>query len=52
MGAFLNVQINVKELEDAEAAAGYLERGAAIQQQAMAHEAEILTVVAEKMASG
>ncbi len=52
MGAYLNVQINVGDLEDEAAAKDYLERGAAIQQRAIAHEAEILAVVTEKMASG
>ncbi len=50
MAAFLNVQINVQDLADQAASADYLERGAVIQQKAMASEAQILDVVASRLA--
>jgi glutamate formiminotransferase/formiminotetrahydrofolate cyclodeaminase len=49
MGAFLNVRINTAELEDQAIKDDFLKRGAALQQQAMDKEAEILRLVDEKL---
>ena len=49
MGAYLNVLINVKDLEDRDAAADYVNRGLEIQEQAIHAEGEILALVAERM---
>jgi glutamate formiminotransferase/formiminotetrahydrofolate cyclodeaminase len=49
MGAYLNVRINVKDLEDPEAVADYLDRGAAIQKRAEDQEREILAIVNGKL---
>ena len=49
MGAFLNVQINVKDLTDRQLGAEYIERGAAIQQQAIERERAILDIVRSKL---
>ncbi len=51
MGAYLNVQINVGDLVDRDAAAGYLDRGASIQQEAVQREARILEIVQGKLDS-
>ena len=45
MGAYLNVRINVPGLTDGDAAGAYLERGRAIQENAIAAEAAILAIV-------
>jgi glutamate formiminotransferase/formiminotetrahydrofolate cyclodeaminase len=45
MGAYLNVKANAGGLTDPGAAAEYLRRGLALQEQATAREAEILAVV-------
>jgi len=50
MGAFLNVKINAAGLSDKEFAADITARGKAIQDKAIALEAEILKVVNEKIA--
>jgi glutamate formiminotransferase/formiminotetrahydrofolate cyclodeaminase len=52
MGAYLNVQINVGDLEDEQLVKDYLDRGAAIQQRAIERESEILETVRAKMSSG
>jgi len=44
-GAHLNVRINVKGLDDSEAVADYLKRGAVISEEAARLEAEILDLV-------
>ncbi|MCA8944438.1 MAG: glutamate formimidoyltransferase [Planctomycetes bacterium] len=49
IGAFLNAQINSKDLDDKGAVKDYLERGAAIQERALALEQEILEIVRAKM---
>jgi len=49
MGAYLNVRINAAGLEDRSFAGKYLEEGAAIQQQALEQEAEILRIVNSKI---
>ena len=49
MGAYLNVQINAGELADQYAAAGYLERGAAMQREAVETEGRILEIVHRKL---
>ena len=49
MGAYLNVKINTKDLEDRAKADGYLARAAAIQKEAAALEQETLDVVAKRM---
>ena len=48
-GAYLNVQINAKDLKDATARQKYLDDGKKIEQQAEAREQEILGVVAGKV---
>ena len=48
-GAYLNVQINAKDLRDAAARQKYLDEGKKIEQQAEAREQEILSVVAGKV---
>jgi glutamate formiminotransferase/formiminotetrahydrofolate cyclodeaminase len=45
MGAYLNVRINVPSLTDESTAAAYLERGKALQDEAIAREAVILALV-------
>ena len=45
MGAYLNVRINVPALTDKAAAAAYLESGRALQDEAIAREATILTLL-------
>jgi glutamate formiminotransferase/formiminotetrahydrofolate cyclodeaminase len=45
MGAFLNVAINVPSLTDDRVRTDYLERGEALRDQAVAREAEILSIV-------
>ncbi|MGI9528320.1 MAG: glutamate formimidoyltransferase [Acidimicrobiia bacterium] len=49
MGAFLNVAINVPSLTDEQIRSDYLERGAALRDQAAAQEAEILSIVDSKL---
>lgn len=49
LGAFLNVKVNVKDLEDASAVKDYLDRGRAIAEQAGELEVEILRVVEAKL---
>ena len=49
LGAFLNVKVNTKDLEDATAVADYLKRGQAIADRACALEAEILQIVETKL---
>jgi len=49
MGAFLNVRINTKSLEDKTAARDFLARGAKLQERANALESEILAVVTQSM---
>ena len=49
MGAYLNVRINVADLEDSTAASDFLDRSAAIQQQAIEAEREVLALVNEKL---
>ena len=49
IGAYLNVQINAGELADQYAAAGYLERGAAMQREAVETEGRILEIVHRKL---
>ena len=44
-GAYLNVRINVKDLADASAASGYLDRGAQIEKRATEMERDILELV-------
>ena len=48
LGAYLNVLINAKELTDGETARGFVERGADLRDQAIAREAEILEILAER----
>lgn len=52
MGAYLNVRINVGDLADEQLVGDYVERGAAIQQQAIDREAQILAMVDAKLAGG
>ena len=52
MGAYLNVQINVGDLEDKAAAQSYLQRGAAIHERAIEREAEIMAMVDAKLSGG
>ena len=49
MGAYLNVQINTKDLDDQAAAADYVERGAAIREVAVEREAKILEIVQQTL---
>ena len=49
IGAYLNVQINAKDLEDRDAVADYLGRGRALCDEAEHCEREILGIVAEKI---
>jgi len=49
MGAYLNVLINTKDLEDKGAVQDYVTRGLAIQEQAIMLEGEILAAVSENM---
>jgi glutamate formiminotransferase/formiminotetrahydrofolate cyclodeaminase len=49
MGAYLNVRINLGDLDDKDAAKGYIERGAAIEARAQALETEILGLVNAKI---
>ena len=49
MGAYLNVRINVSDLTDKETAADYVARGKELQDKAQALEAEILSVVEDKL---
>ncbi len=49
MGAYLNVRINVPGLADASAGESYLERGRAIQDQAIARETAILELVDQRL---
>jgi glutamate formiminotransferase/formiminotetrahydrofolate cyclodeaminase len=49
MGAFLNVRINAKQLTDRAFAGDIVTRGARLEQQAQALEAEILGVVNRKI---
>ncbi len=51
LGAFLNVRINAKGLEDRAAAADYLRRGRELRDKALAAETEILRIVDRKLAS-
>ncbi len=48
-GAYLNVQINAKDLKDAAARQKYLDEGKSIEDKAEAREREILSVVAGKV---
>ena len=50
MGAYLNVKINASGLNDKTYVAQVIEEGAAIQQQAMVFESEILAIVNAKIA--
>ena len=52
MGAFLNVRINAKQLEDEGARQEYLERGAALQDEARRREREVLALVEGRLESG
>jgi glutamate formiminotransferase/formiminotetrahydrofolate cyclodeaminase len=49
MGAFLNVRINAKDLDDRRAVDGYLKRGRDMQQRAIEREAKILELVERKL---
>ena len=49
MGAYLNVQINVSDLTDEAVATEYRRRGSELQDQAIAAEARILSVVASRL---
>jgi len=49
LGAYLNVKINTKDLEDATAVADYVTRGQAIADQACALEQEILNIIKTKL---
>jgi glutamate formiminotransferase/formiminotetrahydrofolate cyclodeaminase len=49
MGAFLNVRINAKDLDDRRAVDDYLKRGRDIQQRAIEREAKILELVEGKL---
>jgi glutamate formiminotransferase/formiminotetrahydrofolate cyclodeaminase len=49
LGAYLNVLINAKELTNGERARSFVEGGAALRDEAMAREAKILEVLAEKI---
>ena len=49
MGAYLNVRINVGDLDDASAVSDFIERGAAIQQQAVDAEQAILALIEDKL---
>ncbi len=49
MGAYLNVRINVGDLQDKACAEDFVKRGADIQQQAQTLEAEILELVEERL---
>jgi glutamate formiminotransferase/formiminotetrahydrofolate cyclodeaminase len=51
LAAYINVQINVADLDDAEAGNDYLTRGNAIQEKAIAKEAEILEIARSRMSS-
>lgn len=51
MGAFLNVKINAAGLKDKAFAADIVQRGADIEQKAVAAESEILTIVNGKINS-
>jgi len=51
MGGFLNVQINTKDLDDAAAVDDFLSRGAALRDEAVQREAEILSLL-ERRVSG
>jgi glutamate formiminotransferase/formiminotetrahydrofolate cyclodeaminase len=51
LAAYINVQINVVDLDDADAADKYLARGNAIQEKAIAKEGEILEVARSRMSS-
>jgi glutamate formiminotransferase/formiminotetrahydrofolate cyclodeaminase len=52
MGAFLNVRINAKELEDRAVAQEYVERGARLSDRATALEQEILAIVSRRVNAG
>lgn len=49
MGAYLNVLINVKDLDDKTAVADYVNRGLAIQEEAIRLEGEVLARVVQNM---
>jgi glutamate formiminotransferase/formiminotetrahydrofolate cyclodeaminase len=49
MGAFLNVRINAKDLEDPKAVDDFLKRGRDMQQRAIEREAKILELVERKL---
>ncbi len=49
LGAYLNVQINVPGLTDESVAAGYLERGRTLRDEAIAREVEILDLVDSRL---
>ncbi|MCA8981650.1 MAG: glutamate formimidoyltransferase [Planctomycetes bacterium] len=49
LGAYLNVKINTKDLEDAAAVADYVKRGQAIADQACALEREVLDIIQNKV---
>lgn len=49
LGAFLNVKVNTKDLEDASAVKDYVTRGQAVADRAVALEAEILAIVQAKL---
>ena len=49
MGAYLNVRVNSQSLSDEVEAAGYVERGREIQEQAVAREAEILRQIEQRL---
>jgi glutamate formiminotransferase / formiminotetrahydrofolate cyclodeaminase len=49
MGAYLNVLINTKDLEDQTAVKDYVTRGLAIQEEAIRLEGEVLVLVAQNM---
>lgn len=50
MGAYLNVKINTADFEDAAFVADMLAKGKAVQEQALATEAEVLRITEEKIA--
>jgi glutamate formiminotransferase/formiminotetrahydrofolate cyclodeaminase len=49
MGAYLNVKTNAATLIDRNAAAGYVDRGLELQEQAQAHEAAIIAAVERRI---
>ena len=49
MGAYLNLRIKAADLTDRNAAAGFVDRGAVIRQQALGRERRVLALVDEKL---